>query len=513
MENSTPLTRCDTCHTVFEVPSAILDSVDSRVRCGECLQVFDASVNLHTASRPDFSLIDDTLVEGGSESRGACSPVSAAPESIASKAPATKQADIKQTATVGGAAVALADADASETLPAEINQDATGENHLEATMSDFDLFSDEASLPEVSYEFGENTIDAIRLSFDAVEDVADETLSDSLFANEVTIDASGLGVSTGRVDTAAARKLTAPANLDEDSATHSSVSGASSESGSAGEVAKESANASDSEPLDDMLRRSAKTGFVVEEGSKPATIEFDFSKEAATRGNSSIPAAAVVSSPSPSAKSPDNSTGNVTKQDTSEATGLPGAVSSPATSQPGPVETSVGETNLGPLPSSVKKRRGRFLLPGFLMLLTAALIAALYGYRERNNLADNPLTRPAYLAWCGVAGCTVPARFEKSQLKVVEKNIFSHPTLDDALVITVLLENNADFEQRYPALFVWLSDSGRRTVAENQFDAAEYLPENGLSLDSVMAPGQRQQISIDVRDPGRRAVSLELNLR
>ena len=182
-------------------------------------------------------------------------------------------------------------------------------------------------------------------------------------------------------------------------------------------------------------------------------------------------------------------------------------------------KTVDGTTDMNPvLADAVPRERkpsrlGRHLLQGSLVLLTVALIAALYGYRERNNLVDNPLTRPFYSVWCSIKGCAVPARFDKSQMKVVEKNIFSHPTLDDALVITVLLENNADFEQRYPALFLWLSDSARRTVAANEFEPAVYLPKNGLTAESVLAPGQQRRISIDVRDPGRRAVSLELSLR
>ena len=500
MENSTPLTRCDTCHTVFEVPNTILESVDSRVRCGECLQVFDASINLHNANRPDFSLIDDTLVEGGADSATA------------------ESTEIKEAATIGGAAVALAgSAEISGEIrgeaPVEVtrgvtsgvadretNNDATDENHLEATMSDFDLFSDDASLPEVSYEFGENTIDAIRLRFDEVEDIPDETLSDSLFPNDVTIDASGLGASTGVAGVAAARNLAGPA------------SDRISESTPDRSVSK-SASDAEATPLDDVLRKSAKTGFVVAEGRKPETVEFDFSENApvseADPGNSAVAPGAGVAATGQGVRS---SAAVATATQTNAAGSSQRSAPRLTQAQPDHGQSTHVDTGIDSQPSQ-GKRRGGYLVPVMLMLLTAALIAALYGYRERNNLADNSLTRPVYLAWCALTGCSVPARFDKTRLKVVEKNIFSHPTLDDALVITVLLENNADFEQRYPALFVWLSDSGRRTVAENQFEAAVYLPENGLALDSVMAPGQRQQISIDVRDPGRRAVSLELNLR
>jgi len=59
---------------------------------------------------------------------------------------------------------------------------------LENTHTDFDLFGRETELPEVSFE--DSTMDAIRLDFDLVEDIDDQTLSDTMFANDVTIDAA-----------------------------------------------------------------------------------------------------------------------------------------------------------------------------------------------------------------------------------------------------------------------------------------------------------------------------------
>lgn len=508
MENSTPLTRCDTCHTVFEVPSSILDSVDSRVRCGECLQVFDASINLHTASRPDFSLVDQTLVDGTDSEKSKSAEIAGArqPEQK------TENAAVPDLAAITAASVddklTTTTVATAKSLPAAIDappdrlsdgivsgrmngrdsarhDDTADESHLEATLSDFDLFSDDASLPEVSQEFGENTIDAIRLQFDSVDDVADETLSDSLFPNEVTIDASGLDV--GRESKTGAADLTSNAVTTEISTIENAKNAASADKPEDG--------------VDEVLKRSAKTDFVVDEGPRPEIVEFDFS-EKATR-------------PTGAATTPGASreiAGTSTEADSTAAT----QAMTPASSEtvPGAAGTESMNPVLADTPAErTPSRLGRHLLHASFLLLTVILVAALYGYRERHNLVDNPLTRPFYSAWCNIKGCPVPARFDKTQLKVVEKNIFSHPTLDDALVITVLLENNADFEQRYPALFLWLSDSARRTVASNEFEPAVYLPENGLTVESVLAPGQQRRISIDVRDPGRRAVSLELSLR
>ena len=43
---SNPQTCCSNCQTIFEVPEELLASSDTRVRCGECLSIFDALINL-----------------------------------------------------------------------------------------------------------------------------------------------------------------------------------------------------------------------------------------------------------------------------------------------------------------------------------------------------------------------------------------------------------------------------------------------------------------------------------
>jgi len=397
-------------------------------------------------------------------------------------------------------------------------------------MADFDLFSDNASLPEASFEFGENTIDAIRLNFDLVEDEEDGTLSDSLFSNDVTIDADSVDLSEStpvEFDATGAQSATASPGDDQDS--ESSV--------------------------DESLSRAAHAGFVLEDNVVPNTIEFDFRNSAvATPVTLNHPPArqeqqglgldAAVANIAGSnvagsdADSVDNEIGSQ-RVGVSENPGTASHVADDVADTGSDIETShsisttphasaeaaafqdapaaAGNASVESV-SSPPLAAKRSVLPRriwqcFLLLLTLAIVAALYGYRQRDNLADNTITRPFYTLWCSFQGCEVPARFDKSKLKVVEKNIISHPTLTDALVITVLLENRADFEQRYPVLFLWLSDSTRRTVASNEFDPSVYLPENDMAVGSILAPGQRQQISIDVRDPGRRAVSLELSLR
>jgi len=148
-----PQTRCANCQTVFEVSPELLVSNDTRVRCGECLSIFDALINLR---RDIFASQDDSThhSQGGN-------PVGAEFR--------TRHA---------------ADGLTGGVRPVSEEMQENGST-LDVTYSDFDLFSGEAALPDVAYFDQTQDLDGLR--FD--EPDGDETFSDELFAHDMTIEA------------------------------------------------------------------------------------------------------------------------------------------------------------------------------------------------------------------------------------------------------------------------------------------------------------------------------------
>ena len=145
-----PQTRCSTCQTVFEVSPELLSSTDTRVRCGECLSIFDAAEGLCGSSR------------GLSDHAG---------ESVMADAIYPPRDDDAARDAKAAALAGLANDTAA----------------LDVTYSDFDLFSENADLPEIAYF--DQTRDTPDFDFDAVELDEDETFNDTLFAHDVTINA------------------------------------------------------------------------------------------------------------------------------------------------------------------------------------------------------------------------------------------------------------------------------------------------------------------------------------
>ena len=155
----TPQTRCTTCRTVFEVSPELLSSADTRVRCGECLSIFDALANLRDPG--DETLDADALV--------------AADEAASVGADEERLADMSSEHGV-----------ADEADVAELAELADETGSFDVTYSDFDLFSGDAQLPEVAYL--DETADTPDFDLDAVDPDEDATFSDTLFDRDATLE-------------------------------------------------------------------------------------------------------------------------------------------------------------------------------------------------------------------------------------------------------------------------------------------------------------------------------------
>ena len=155
---------------------------------------------------------------------------------------------------------------------------------------------------------------------------------------------------------------------------------------------------------------------------------------------------------------------------------------------------------------------GRWMRSVMIVGLIMVLLG-LYMYRERATLVNNSAARPIMASFCWVAGCELAPRFDPAQLKVLQRQIYSHPDKDNTLVINIVMRNDADFNQRYPVLLVNLTDIGGSLVASERFTSPVYLA--GLRLQSSKAfPAKTSlQIALEMDDPGSNARSFRLEFR
>lgn len=136
------------------------------------------------------------------------------------------------------------------------------------------------------------------------------------------------------------------------------------------------------------------------------------------------------------------------------------------------------------------------------------LLAGQYVYFYRDDLARYPELRPALETMCEVVGCEIPLRRDVSRLSLVNRDLRSHPSVANALLVRVTLINNALFTQPYPLLQLSLSNVAGQTVAMRRFQPFEYLGKD-IPIKKGMLPGKPVEVTLELVDPGQSAVSFE----
>lgn len=162
---ASPQTCCSHCKTVFEVSLELLSTSDTRVRCGKCLSIFDALANLREIRQAADSKLSRPRHDN-----------------LQGEGEATVDRTQAKTGRQGNNTSSLPNVDAAA-LAGLINDTAS----LDVTYSDFDLFSSDAGLPDVRFFDGTQGVQGFQ--FDDLPDIGDETFSDTLFAQDATVDA------------------------------------------------------------------------------------------------------------------------------------------------------------------------------------------------------------------------------------------------------------------------------------------------------------------------------------
>ena len=131
-------------------------------------------------------------------------------------------------------------------------------------------------------------------------------------------------------------------------------------------------------------------------------------------------------------------------------------------------------------------------------------------YFNRNTLASKPEIRPYMLGFCELANCEIADLRDLKRLELTSKNVYSHPNVDNALMITAVIVNQAAFAQQFPVLQISFTNLVGDIVRARQFKPGEYLNTSEETL-SEMQPGLPIQISLEVLDPGKNATAYEFN--
>ena len=392
--DQSPQTCCPNCKTIFEISPELLSSTDTRVRCGECLGIFDALANLRLQDDKEGDELDSRPVDKDTDTDGKQSDTG-------NERSATDESDPRDPSVIGTAA-----------------NDAS----LDVTYADFGLFSPDAALPEIDYLDETREVPAFDFDDPGGDDELDETYSETMFAHGPEVDARS-AIDDTDAGNAENHEPTA-SEMPEDSEGNPLTAGQSAADDTAGRFDATLSDSHTGDELDDLVGslRQPESDIIVEEN---------------------------------------------------------------------PV--------------------GSWWLRGVLSLLVLCLVAGLYGYREREALQHSRFLRPALESVCSVIGCTLAEPVDLASLQVLKRSVFSHPKLDNVLVINIGFVNKASFNQRFPVLEIRLTDRIGGLVVKNSFEPSDYL--DNWQPGDVLDAGKRLDISLNVKDPGNKAMSFELDFR
>jgi len=134
-----------------------------------------------------------------------------------------------------------------------------------------------------------------------------------------------------------------------------------------------------------------------------------------------------------------------------------------------------------------------------------------YSYFMRAPLSRHPELRPWLESLCRYAHCRIPLLSDLQRIQIIARNIRPHPKVANALTVSVSLLNTAPFTQPFPGLELRFYDLNHQPLAQRRFTPRQYLP-TGIKVDQGLPPRTPLAITLELVDPGKRAVNYEFGL-
>jgi len=149
-----------------------------------------------------------------------------------------------------------------------------------------------------------------------------------------------------------------------------------------------------------------------------------------------------------------------------------------------------------------------FSLVVLIFLLVAGLITQIILFRSSELVHMSPALEPVLANLCDVLPCRYSGPADVSKISLTNRDVRSHPSQKNALLISAAFVNQAGFDQPYPDILVTLSDLSGNIVANRRFTPQEYL-DKMYNRFLLMESGTPVHITLPVLDPGDDAINFE----
>ncbi|MDB4583307.1 zinc-ribbon domain-containing protein [Draconibacterium sp.] len=141
------------------------------------------------------------------------------------------------------------------------------------------------------------------------------------------------------------------------------------------------------------------------------------------------------------------------------------------------------------------------------ILLLSALGIAQAIFYQRYQLIEDPRFQQQVITLCGLLPCAEREFTSLEQIRLLERNVFTHPIASNALMVTGSFINQAPFAQRMPDLLISLFDMKGKLIANRRFRPNEYLLQDRNR--NVVESQLPIQFRLEIIDPGTDALTYE----
>ena len=153
-----------------------------------------------------------------------------------------------------------------------------------------------------------------------------------------------------------------------------------------------------------------------------------------------------------------------------------------------------------------KPRRWPWISACFLLFF--GLLGQL-GWALRDTLIADPTMGPLLQQACVTLNCALPPVRDVGKLRLLARDVQTHPTVPNALLISASVRNDAAFTQPWPVVTIRLSDANGKVIAMRRLNPSEYLDDVD-ALRRGIGPGATSALIFEVEDPGHQAVAFDL---
>ncbi len=154
-------------------------------------------------------------------------------------------------------------------------------------------------------------------------------------------------------------------------------------------------------------------------------------------------------------------------------------------------------------------RWGRDIFWGTLSLVFLLVLLGQYLVANRDTLARDPAWQGVYAVACGAFGCQLPGASDIRRIQGANLVVRNNPAVPGVLVVDAIIYNRASFTQPFPRLELGFNDMQGNPVAGRVFEPAEYL-KGELAETNSMPSDTPIHLTLEIRDPGATAVNYEL---